>query len=138
MMKMSKSRPCFHFFRTLLGIKKPTSTFPPPAGSLPRGGEGGATQFSPRGHPSASAARGGVQRASWDPSPWACRSSGRSGCSSSPLLQRSPPGAAPARAPRRCTPGAAGYYPLVCHFLFASDDYDRALWVHDGPELREE
>jgi hypothetical protein len=24
-------------------------------------------------------------------------------------------------------PDAAGYYPLVCHFLFASDDYDRAL-----------
>src|SRR5262245_60040442 len=36
-----------------------------------------------------------------------------------------------------CTPGrtaevqhpdAAGCYPLVCHFLFATDHYDRALW----------
>jgi len=35
-------------------------------------------------------------------------------------------------------PDAAGYYPLVCHFLFATDPYDRAQWVHDGSELREE
>ena len=36
--------------------------------------------------------------------------------------------------------GADGgrYYALVFHFLTAADDYDRASYVHDGDEFREE
>jgi hypothetical protein len=33
---------------------------------------------------------------------------------------------------------AGGFVALVWHFFVPIDPYDRALWVHDGPELREE
>jgi hypothetical protein len=35
-------------------------------------------------------------------------------------------------------PDAGGWRPHVWHFLVAVDGYDRALWVQDGEELREE